>query len=195
MVSDRGLQDWAQAWHAHDRLLHSWFMLKPFILDTSSAAYEKQFECCKLDQVLLGSHPSPHGYVHPQLHPSDSSKSSAALQHHESGSQDTSPHYNPYPKTGSPSFLESASMYTLCIRCSFKGHRATSCASKQSSRPECPIIVSWKDNRLESSDGTHICFHYNVRNSCAMQPLGHHSMHSFSLCSDLHHGANICTRN
>jgi len=49
MVSDRGFQDCAQACHAHDLLPHPWFMLKPFILDVSSAVYEKQFECCKLD--------------------------------------------------------------------------------------------------------------------------------------------------
>jgi len=39
MVSDRGFQDWVQAWCAHNHLLHSQFMLKPFILDASSAAY------------------------------------------------------------------------------------------------------------------------------------------------------------
>ena len=65
MVSDRGFQDCVQAWHAHDQLLHSWSMLKPFILDTSGAAYKKQFEQYKLDQGLLGGHGSLHGYMHP----------------------------------------------------------------------------------------------------------------------------------
>jgi len=44
MISDRGFVEWALAWHAHDRLLCSCFMQKPFILDVSSPAYEKQLE-------------------------------------------------------------------------------------------------------------------------------------------------------
>jgi len=60
MVLDRGFQDWAQAWHAHDQLLCSQFMLKPFIIDPSSAAYKKQFKHSKLDQALLGVCRSPH---------------------------------------------------------------------------------------------------------------------------------------
>jgi len=31
-----GFQDWAQARQVHDHLLHSFFMLKPFILDIST---------------------------------------------------------------------------------------------------------------------------------------------------------------
>src|SRR5882724_13405328 len=42
MVSNRGFQDSVQAWHAHDCLLCSCLMLKPFILDASGTAYEKQ---------------------------------------------------------------------------------------------------------------------------------------------------------
>jgi len=52
MISDRGFVEWALAWHTHDRLLCSCFMPKPFILDMSSPAYEKQLEHCKLDQAL-----------------------------------------------------------------------------------------------------------------------------------------------
>ena len=44
MSADREFLDWAPTWHSHDRLLRSRFMLKPFILDPSSAIYEKQFE-------------------------------------------------------------------------------------------------------------------------------------------------------
>jgi len=36
--------EWAQAWHAHDCMLRSRFMLKPFILDVTASAYEKQLE-------------------------------------------------------------------------------------------------------------------------------------------------------
>jgi len=60
MVSERGFQDWEQAWCAHDQLLHSQFMLKPCFLDPSSTTYEKQFHCCKMDQALIGVHGSPH---------------------------------------------------------------------------------------------------------------------------------------
>jgi len=170
-------------------------MLKPFILDVSSAVYEKQFECCKLDQALLGGHGSLCGYMHPRYCASNSLKSPNDLHHHELGSQAASPHYNPYPKAGSPSFLESTGTYTLCIHCGFKGHRSTSCTSKQSSRPKCPIIISWKDNHLKTSDCTHICLHYNVRNSWAMQTSGRHGMHTCSLCGNACHRANSCTRN
>jgi len=52
MISDRGFVEWALMWRTHDRLLHLCFMQKPFILDVSSPAYEKQLECCKLDQAL-----------------------------------------------------------------------------------------------------------------------------------------------
>ena len=33
MTSDREFLDWALAWHTHDRMLRTHFMLKPFILD------------------------------------------------------------------------------------------------------------------------------------------------------------------
>src|SRR5882724_91786 len=47
MISDKEFLDWAQTWYTHDHLLHTHFMLKPFILDVSSLAYEKQFNHCK----------------------------------------------------------------------------------------------------------------------------------------------------
>jgi|SRR5882724_2503675 len=56
MVLDRGFQDWEQAWHAHDQLLHSHLMLKPLILDPSSATYEKQFEHHKISFVSMEVH-------------------------------------------------------------------------------------------------------------------------------------------
>jgi len=65
MVSDRGFQDWVQAWCAHNHLLHSQFMLKPFILDVLNPAYEKQFEWCKLDQALLSNCTNSHDYMRP----------------------------------------------------------------------------------------------------------------------------------
>jgi len=170
-------------------------MLKPFILDVSSATYEKQFECCKLGQVLLGSCRSPHDYMHAPSQAADILKPLNDLQHHESSSQTPSPCNNPYPKAPSPSFPDNVSASTLCIRCGLKRHRATSCSSKESSCPERPIIVSWKENHLKSADGTHICLHYNVRTSCYMQPSGCHGLHSCSLCGDSCHGANGCTRN
>ena len=55
MTSDWEFLDWAPAWHTHDRMLRTHFMLRPFILDPSSTFYEKQFECCKLNQALLGT--------------------------------------------------------------------------------------------------------------------------------------------
>src|SRR5882672_12804756 len=109
MVSDRGFIDWSQACHAHDHLLHSRFMLKPFVLDVSSPAYEKQFEHCKLDQALLGNNGRPRDYMRPGSHPSDASNSPADLQHHESDSRASSPRYNPYPKPSSSSFQENSS--------------------------------------------------------------------------------------
>jgi len=78
--------------------------------------------------------------MHPRSCAGNSSKSPNNLQHHKSGSQAASPHYNPYPKAGSPSFLESAGTYTLCVHCCFKGNRAASCASKKSSRPSASSL-------------------------------------------------------
>src|SRR5467141_199934 len=43
MTMDQEFLDWAPAWCAHDQLLHTHFMLKPFILDPSSPIYKKQF--------------------------------------------------------------------------------------------------------------------------------------------------------
>src|SRR5882724_13682317 len=45
MSTDCEFLNWAPAWHAHDHLLHSHFILKPFILDPSSPIYKQQFEC------------------------------------------------------------------------------------------------------------------------------------------------------
>jgi len=129
MVSDRGLQDWAQSWCAHDQLLHSQFMLKLFIIYPSSATYKKQFKYCKLDQALLGVCGSPHGYMHPGSYSVDAPKSVNNLKHHESGSQFALPHYKPYPKAGPSSFLENAGTSILCIHCGFKGHIAAAHAS------------------------------------------------------------------
>jgi len=55
MTSDWEFLDWAPAWHTHNQMLRTHFMLRPFILDPSSTLYEKQFECCKLNQALLGT--------------------------------------------------------------------------------------------------------------------------------------------
>src|SRR5882672_11261947 len=108
-------------------------MLKPFVLDMSSPAYEKQFERCKLDQALLGNHGKSRDYMRPGSRPMDASNSPADLQHHESGSHHSSPHYNPYPKHTSSSFLEAGSSRTLCVRFGFLGHRVAACIAKQSS--------------------------------------------------------------
>ena len=80
-VLDSGFQDWAQAWCAHDWLLHSQFMLKPFILDPSSATNEKQFEHCKLDQAWICFCGSLDYYMWTGLHSTDASKSVNDLKH------------------------------------------------------------------------------------------------------------------
>ena len=116
----------------------------------------------------------------------DASTSSVNLQHHESGSSNTSPHYEPYPNPSVP-FLEGGTPSMLCICCGFRGHRAATCFYKQSSHPERHLIMSWKNNHLEMSDGSHICLYFNIRNSCTLQPSAYHGTHSCSLCGDAHH--------
>ena len=133
MVLDRGFQDWVPAWHTHDRLLRSRFMLKPLILDPSSTTYENQLEQSKLDQALQGSHRSPHDYLHPGSCGMDTLKPINNLQHHNSGSPNVSLQYKPYPKANPSSFIKSGGPKTLCIHCRFKGHWATACTSMQSS--------------------------------------------------------------
>src|SRR5882724_10673506 len=124
----------------------------------------------------------------------DTPKAPSDLQHHESSYHPSSPQYKPYPKSSS-SFLEGTTPSTLCACCGFRGNRAASCLAKQSTPQEWPIIISWKENHLESNDGSHICLHYNVRNACMMQPSDHHRAHSCSFCGNACHGVNICTRN
>ena len=143
----------------HDHLLHSCFMLKPFIVDVLSPAYGKQFEHCKLDQALLGTCTASCDYMHPGSHGHYSLKHPTDLCHHDSESSSTSTCYKPYPKAKSPSFLESAGTSTLCVHCRFKGHRAASCSSDRSSLPKHPIIITWKSNHLKTTDGTHFCLH------------------------------------
>ena len=133
-------------------------------------------------------------YMWSGLHPTDASTSSVNLQHHESGFSNTSLRYKPYPNPSVP-FLEGGTPSTLCVLCGFRDHQAATCSSKQSSHPERPLIVSWKNNHLETSDGSHICLYFNVRNSCALQPSAHHGTHSCSLCGNAHHGVSVCSRN
>jgi len=77
MTSDREFLDWAPAWHTHDQMLCTHFMLKPFILDPCSTLYEKQFERCKLNQALLGALGSSRDYMLSQSRPTDSTKGSS----------------------------------------------------------------------------------------------------------------------
>jgi|SRR5882724_10271003 len=44
IISDREYHNWAHPWHTHDKMVRTCFMLKPFILDVTSHAYEKHFE-------------------------------------------------------------------------------------------------------------------------------------------------------
>src|SRR5882724_6715759 len=124
----------------------------------------------------------------------DPSKSSVDLKHHESSTSNVSPHDKPYLAPGT-SFLDGSPPSTLCIHCGSKGHRMASCSETQSSWPERPLIVSWNNNHLESFDGSHICLHYNVRNTCSMLPSDHHGAHYCSLCGNTCHGVSMCTRN
>ena len=41
MVLDKDFLNWGPARHVHNKILQTCFMLKPFILDMSSPAYEK----------------------------------------------------------------------------------------------------------------------------------------------------------
>ena len=179
----------------HDHLLHSFFMLKPFILDISSPAYKKQFEHCKLDQALLIScTPSPD-YMCPGPCRHDSLKHPTDLHNNDSEPSSASPCYKPYPTANSPSFLDSAATSTLCIHVGFKGNRVASCSSDQSSCPERPIIVTWKTNHLDTADGTHGRLHFNDRINCRLPPSACHGSHSFSLCGNTCHSATKCNRN
>ena len=185
--------EWAQAWWSHDRLLCSRFMQKPFIMDTYSPTYEKQLERRKLDQALRCACGGSHDYMRLTSRDSDSSASADCLLH-KLGSNPPNMHYKPYP-TASNSFPDVPSVSMLCVCCGFKGHRATLCSSKVSSCPERPILISWKNDHLESSNGTRICLHWNIRSLCPMQPSDRHGVNSCSLCGDTNHGARMCTRN
>jgi len=70
----------AQAWCAHDWLLHSQFMLKPFILDPSMPQIEKQFEHCKLTKLGFVSVEVGY-YMWTGLHSKMLSKSVNDLKH------------------------------------------------------------------------------------------------------------------
>src|SRR5882724_2094341 len=111
-------------------------------------------------------------------------KHGSNLQHHDSYSPNASLCYKPYPKGPSPFFLDSESASTLCIQCGFKGHREATCSSEQSSQPKHPIIVSWKENHLETANASHICLHFNIRTTCMIQLSPCHGIHYFSLCGD-----------
>ena len=98
MILDREFLDWAQAWHTHDCMLHTRFMLKPCVLDVSSLAYEEQFKKCKLNQALLGNHGSSHDCMHQGLCPMDSSTNPTDSNTNQVNSLLTLPCYMPYPK-------------------------------------------------------------------------------------------------
>jgi len=71
---DRGFMEWEQAWCSHDPMLRSGFMLKPFILDVTNSAYEKQLERCKPNQALQWGCGEPHDYVCSGSQAADTSK-------------------------------------------------------------------------------------------------------------------------
>ena len=108
MTSDREFLDWAPAWHTHCRMLCTRFMLKPFILDPCSAMYEKQFECCKLNQALLGTRGSSHDYIRSQPRPADNAKHFPDTHQFQATLVPSSPHYvpkNSFACTRGPHFL------------------------------------------------------------------------------------------
>src|SRR5882724_5633323 len=78
MTVDREFLIWAQAWHVHDQMLRMKIMVKPFVLDPSSAAYEKQFKKCKLNQALLGGQPSSRDLSTQTSLPNSTSESHAS---------------------------------------------------------------------------------------------------------------------
>jgi len=204
MTSDREFLDWAPAWRAHDCLLRTRFMLKPFILDPFSAIYQKQFKQCKLNQALLGMRGSAHDYMCSPSQCYDVPKPASDKQRHQASSLPTSPRYMPYPKPPHPSANPSATDHSFrdpqetsltCVRCGNKGHRASDCSAKRASHPECSIIVVWNQNRLETMDGKHICLLFNVRGACTSVTSDRHGSHSCSLCGDSCHGARDCTHN
>ena len=43
MIADREFLILAQAWHIHNHILHTRFMVKPFVWDPMSFTYKKQF--------------------------------------------------------------------------------------------------------------------------------------------------------
>jgi len=51
MITDTSFSTWFQAWHEHDRLLRSQFVLTPFIVLPDSMEYHTQFEQCRNDQA------------------------------------------------------------------------------------------------------------------------------------------------
>ena len=201
MSTDREFLDWAPTWRSHDRLLCSHFMLKPFILDPSSAIYEKQFERCKLNQASLSSRRSSSEYMRSASGSSDTLKVPSSNLHPHASSLPNSPRYHPYPKPPTAvaaldgSFRPSSDTSFPCMHCGHKGHRASECSAKHANRPERPLIVQWSRNRLESLDGKHVCLIFNARGTCSSTPSDRHGDHSCSLCGNSGHGAKDCTRN
>jgi len=45
------------------------------------------------------------------------------------------------------------------------------CKIKENDRRGISNHDTWKENHLKKTHGSHICHHYNARNSCSMQPL------------------------
>src|SRR5882672_1720256 len=161
MIADQEFLIWAQAWCVHDHMLRTCFMVKPFVLDPSSAAYEKQFEKCKLNQALLGSRPSSCDSPCQGSHLPDSSSSTLDNQS-VANTLPTSPRYLPYPKSPPTSFCPSDESSSLCVRCGHKGHCASNCSATQASQPKRPLLITWKNGHLETTDSKHICLLFNV---------------------------------
>src|SRR5882672_1252948 len=201
MSADREFLDWAPAWHSHDRLLCSCFMLKPFIIDPSSAIYEKQFERCKLNQALLSSRQSPSDYMRTTSGSNDALKVPSGNLHPHASSLPNLPRYHPHPKLpqaiamADGSFQPSSETSSSCVHCGHKGHRASDCSAKHANRPERPLIIQWSRNLIESLKGRHICLIFNARGTCSSAPSDCHGDHSCSLCGDSGHGAKDCTHN